>query len=179
MPLFKAVTRKSTVAWKSPDGQRTIHEVVLEVEGEPFKTQTFSEKIAEVGFEGEVEVYDKNGKQFVRQAPKEGYTSGTGASSYGQRGGGVARDSFTMYMSYAKDLLVACINRGDKISYEDAIQEVIGAGHTLYEARPDNSGGSTTPDVKKDVAEDIKDEPISLEDFDKMIEKAQGDKFDI
>jgi len=179
MALVKGITRKSTEAWKSPDGQRTIYEVVLEVEGEPFKTQTFSEKIAQEGFEGELEVYEKNGKQFVRQAPKED-------SQYGGRSGGAysggksftPKDQFTMYLSYAKDLMVACIARGDKITFEEAVSQTIGAGHTLYDDRPD-AVASTVASI---ASGETKIDDISESDFSKLLDDAvdkNKDKFDI
>ena len=55
MPIVK--TLSSEQVWQSDDGKITKYDVVVESEGRSFKTQTFSEKIATAGFEGEVESY--------------------------------------------------------------------------------------------------------------------------
>jgi hypothetical protein len=61
---MKINVTKAVQVWKSSDGSRKIWE--LEVPGGE-SYQTMSEKIAGGG-EFEVEVYDKNGRKFVRQA---------------------------------------------------------------------------------------------------------------
>lgn len=70
---MKAKTLSSQQVWQSPDGQKTIWEVVLEADGKQYPLKTFSDKVAEVGFEGEVESYiNQRGDRFVKQvvAPK-------------------------------------------------------------------------------------------------------------
>lgn len=74
---MRAKTTKTEQAWQSPDGSRTIWKVVLETDGKQYPLQTFSQKIAEVGFEGDVETYlSKKGDRFVRQVAKERNYSG-------------------------------------------------------------------------------------------------------
>lgn len=69
---MKAKTVSSKETWKAPDGQRTIWDVVLEADGKDYRLKTYSAKIAEVGFEGEVESYTNDrGDKFVKQVPKE------------------------------------------------------------------------------------------------------------
>lgn len=68
---MRAKTINSEQVWKSPDGQKTIWEVTLEAGGKQYPLKTFSNKIAEPGFEGDVESYaNQRGDRFVKQAPK-------------------------------------------------------------------------------------------------------------
>jgi hypothetical protein len=57
--------------WQSSDGQRTIWEVRLKGEdGKKYNLKTYSSKIAEQGYEGEVRSYvNPRGERFVRQVP--------------------------------------------------------------------------------------------------------------
>jgi hypothetical protein len=69
-------TKSVTEVWKAPDGNRVLYEVVLEVNGKLVKVKTWSEKVATVGFKGDLESYQKEGRDgtdtFVKQKPKEG-----------------------------------------------------------------------------------------------------------
>jgi hypothetical protein len=68
---MRAKTISSEQVWQSPDGQKTIWNVVLEADGKQYPLKTFSSRIAEVGFEGEVESYaNQRGDRFVKQVPK-------------------------------------------------------------------------------------------------------------
>lgn len=57
--------------WTSGDGQRTIWEVTLRAtDGKEYRLKTYSNKIAQMGFEGEVRSYvNPRGERFVRQVP--------------------------------------------------------------------------------------------------------------
>lgn len=100
MPIFNAETKSANSVWKSPDGQREIFEVVLLVDGNDVKAKTYSNDISRVGFSGEIETYEKEGRNgsetFVKQAPKEnaGYPqvrqggSQSGGGSYQPRDDG-------------------------------------------------------------------------------------------
>lgn len=57
--------------WQSSDGQRTIWEVSLKGDdGKDYRLKTYSNKIAQLGFEGEVRSYvNPRGERFVRQLP--------------------------------------------------------------------------------------------------------------
>lgn len=66
---MKAKTLSSEQVWQSPDGQKTIWNVILQADDKEYPLKTFSAKIAEVGFEGEVESYvNQRGDRFVKQA---------------------------------------------------------------------------------------------------------------
>jgi hypothetical protein len=68
---MRAKTLQSEQVWQSPDGQKTIWNVVIEADGKQYPLKTFSGKVAEVGFEGEVESYtNQRGDRFVKQLPK-------------------------------------------------------------------------------------------------------------
>lgn len=90
MPTVQVTTKTATQVWKSPDGQRTINEVELDWEGKTLKAKTYSDAIATVGWSGEVESYEKQGRNgnetFVKQPPKEN-------PGYGSTSGGSARSS--------------------------------------------------------------------------------------
>lgn len=62
-------TTNSEQVWQSPDGQKTIWEVTLKADGgNEYRLKTYSEAVAQLGFEGEVESYLNNrGERFVRQ----------------------------------------------------------------------------------------------------------------
>ena len=80
MPTIEVTTTQAKEVWRSPDGQRVLQEVVLDVKGHPFRAKTYSSQIAEVGWTGTVETYEKEGKRgmetFVKQPQKEGFSGG-------------------------------------------------------------------------------------------------------
>jgi len=173
MPAFRAKTVNAQQVWASPDGQRVIYSVTLDTGQGQATAKTYSKAIAQVGFEGDVETYEKTGQQgsetFVKQPPKEGgsYGGGSGGGSTGRGAGKPMADPYTMYMSYAKDILVAFIAAGnDKgMKYEDALQYVIGGAHELYDSRPD---APPKPEAGTDTVIDSADTTDLLKDLDKI-----------
>lgn len=87
----------SEQVWQSPDGEKTIWNVTLEDEqGKQWLLKTFSSRVAEVGFEGEVESYlNKRGERFVRQQPKQGAGHNNG------HGNGYTRDDAAIKAQWA------------------------------------------------------------------------------
>lgn len=64
-------TVDSKQVWQSPDGQKTIWDVLLEADNKQYPLKTYSKTIAEKGFEGDVESYvNQRGDRFVRQVVK-------------------------------------------------------------------------------------------------------------
>src|SRR4051794_14659314 len=61
-------TINSEQIWQSSDGQRTIWEVTLKADDDKeYKLKTYSSKISQMGFEGEVRSYvNPRGERFVR-----------------------------------------------------------------------------------------------------------------
>lgn len=84
MPQIRVTTKRAEQVWQSPDGQRTIYSVVLEYNGQQTTAKTYSRAIGSEGFSGEVETYEKQGKNgtetFVKQVQKEGGYQGGGGS---------------------------------------------------------------------------------------------------
>ena len=154
MPNIHVKTKEANSIWKK--GDREIFEVVVETDGNLAKVKSYSKAIAQAGFEGEVEAYEKQGRNgsetFVRQVPKEdGFNSGfqrSGGSkpSYGGKAQG---DNYTMYLSYSKDLAVALINQGDfKLeSLDKILDEVAKGGDKLFNHR------SGSAQLQRDAAE--------------------------
>lgn len=66
-------TIKSEQLWRSPDGQKTIWEVVVQANDKnTYGLKTYSPKISMLGFEGDVESYvNARGDRFVRQSFKQ------------------------------------------------------------------------------------------------------------
>lgn len=111
MPIINGVVTKSVKqVWQSPDGQRTINEVTMDYNGKLFRANTFSDKIAAEGWSGDVESYEKpgrNGSQtFVRSAPQEGNgwsggSQGGQASQSGTKSGYVPKDEAAIKAMWA------------------------------------------------------------------------------
>jgi hypothetical protein len=67
-----AKTIESEQVWQAPDKAKTIWNVTLESGGKQYPLKTYSEKIAQVGFEGDVESYvNQRGDRFVKQIAKQ------------------------------------------------------------------------------------------------------------
>lgn len=101
---MRAKTKSSEQAWKSPDGSRIIWNVVLEADGKEYPLKTFSEKISQVGFEGDIESYTtQRGEQFVKQVPKPqgGYGGGKGGNNYQPRDDAAIRAQWAIGQSIA------------------------------------------------------------------------------
>lgn len=142
MAVLEVTTTAANSVWKSPDGQREIFEVALDYKGAPFKAKTYSKDISTVGWAGEVESYEKEGKAgmpvqtFVKQPQKEKFVPKT------QAGGKFGNDQFTMYLSYAKDLAIACLTPTPKggvfndVLFAEMLGVVEAGGAQLYAARP-------------------------------------------
>ena len=78
MPQLHVRIKKAQEVWKSPDGQRVIYSLIMSVPGvdKDVGAKTYSKAIATDGWEGDIESYEKPGKNgpetFVKQIPKEG-----------------------------------------------------------------------------------------------------------
>lgn len=86
MPVMDVTTTQAKEIWRSPDGQRVIFELTLEANGQPFPAKTFSKEIAEIGWSGSVETYEKPGRggieTFVKQPQKDQYRGGGYAGGF-------------------------------------------------------------------------------------------------
>lgn len=137
MPILNgAKVTKTAQQWESPDGNRRIHQLTVSVDGVETLYKTFSDAIAVVGWEGDLEAYDKPNPKggndtFVKQHKEDG--------GYGRGGGKPQQDPFTMYLSYSKDLVVALqMSTGyEKEAFENLLKATINGGKALFDARPD------------------------------------------
>ena len=89
MPTHNVTTVTSKSIWKTPDGQREIFELGMDYQGQPLKAKTFSKEISAVGWNGDVETYEREGRNgsetFVKQPEKEGNFGGGAKPSYTPR----------------------------------------------------------------------------------------------
>lgn len=100
------------------------------------------------------------GKKFKKEYNPQG-----GSTQGGFRGGSKPSGSdFTMYLSYAKDLVVAHVTSETKstLSLEDSVAATLQYGHMLYEGRPDAPKATPEAKVSEDKAEDS-EEDLTLE----------------
>ena len=169
MPQFDTTTKRAESVWKSPDGQREIFKVTLDVDGTPLPAKTYSKDISVAGWTGKVESYEKQGRNgpetFVKQPPKEGFSGGGGYSKGGFK---QPADQFTMYLSYAKDIAVGMLTvdgKLDEAEFGKVLSAVSDGGKTLYENRPDAKPKEEEPKTEKKLDEVFGDtESFSLED---------------
>lgn len=161
MPTLQVKTVSAEQVWSK--GDLVISKLVLDYNGQEVQAKTYSKSIAVPGWSGTVETYEKQGRNgsetFVKQPLKEGGYSG-GSSS--QTGTQASRsypqqakpgfDSYTMYLSYVKDIAVALINT--KAYTEERLQElatqVAATGEMFYAMRPD--GDAKKPETAPDTS---------------------------
>lgn len=117
--------------------------------------------------EGEIDTSGQYGPKFKKAYGSGGGSYGGGGKSYGSK---PMADPFTMYLSYAKDIVVAAMARGDKLSVDDAISATLDGGKKLYDARPD--APAQVPEAVKEVfgskdvvIDEISDDPIDLSEI--------------
>ena len=140
MPQFDNVkTVSSEQVWQQ--GDKTIWKLGLDIDGQQMEAKTYSKAIAQVGWSGSVESYEKQGRYgvetFVKQPQREGGYGGARASYSG--GKKSAPDNpHTMYLSYAKDIAVAVLATGkwDGNMYQTVLEAVEAGGEQLYASRP-------------------------------------------
>lgn len=73
MPILKIKTIDSRVGWTNPNNPDMIsYDLTIEVGDKKAEARTYSKAVAEVGFEGEVETYEKNDHTYLKQKQREG-----------------------------------------------------------------------------------------------------------
>lgn len=159
MPQLQVTTKSSEQVWSSPDGQRKIYKLMLDYEGKEFVANTYSDAISQAGWSGLVETYEKPSNKpnmpaqtFVKQPPKEGASSGSYGGSGAHGFSGKQDSPFTMYLSYAKDILIAKIAVGEYADepLEALNKELLSSGYQLYDARPEAGGPPENKEPKQD-----------------------------
>lgn len=160
MPKFNgrvvAVENNGEPVWQSPDGQRKLWKVTVDVNGNQAEVSTFSGKLAQVGFNGEMESYERTNNQggndtFVKQPQQEQPAGGYRGNSGSGFKAAAPRDNFTMYLSYSKDIAVALIGQGiipSDAAFADLLKQGLAhvsvGGHFLHGQRPDAENAQTT-----------------------------------
>jgi hypothetical protein len=109
-------------------GDRTIWEVVVDAGGHQASVKTYSQAIAQVGFQGEMETYEKPGRNgsetFVRQAPKEdGYPPRVGGTT-SARSNYTPRDDAAIKAMWAVGQAVTLVTSDDIPLVGDGLQEI-------------------------------------------------------
>jgi hypothetical protein len=163
MPIIKnATTKSSSLTWTSPDQKINLYSLVLLVNGQSVATKTYSGQIASEGWTGDVETYQKTGKDgkpttFVKQIKKDSpYQRGDSKST--------PQDMYTMYLSYAKDLAIALVNTTgfDNESFNELLKNVTEGGNYLYGHRP----GAEPVEEPEDKIIELNDQPIQVDIYD-------------
>jgi hypothetical protein len=162
MPVMQAKTVASKEVWKK--GNLTIFELTLSVNGQDMRAKTYSGAIAQVGWSGTVETYEKEGRNgsetFVKQPQKEDSVYAPQSGGQGKSGGASKPfDQFTMYLSYAKDLVVALQETAgfDQKLFKELLVATIEGGNMLYNNRPEVAGVTQpTTQSYEPVDEDLK-----------------------
>lgn len=139
---MRAKTLASQQVWQSPDGQKTIWDVTLEADGRQYPLKTFSSKIAEVGFEGEVESYaNQRGDRFVKQTPKP---------EAQRSGGGYSRDDAAIKAQWAIGQAIALLSATmDKSAIN--IQIIEDYAKQLFATVSRVKGETFTPEMGRDA----------------------------
>lgn len=180
MPQITGVTTKEVKhVWSSPDNSRHINEVTMDYNGKLFKANTFSDKIATEGWSGDVESYEKEGRNgsqtFVKQVPKEGGAYSGQTSTGGRTSGSyVPKDEKAIQAMWAIGQSIAALN--DKVEdlqlVEDYSKELfamvdrVKTGDSTSEQSYTVTGDDTVADA---------DAPLDLSLMDEML---SGDKVD-
>jgi hypothetical protein len=166
---MRGKTISAEQVWKSPDGSRKIYEVSIEADGKVYTLQTYSDKISKVGFEGELETYDKDGNRFVRQKTKEG----GGNYGGGNRGGSPRNDEATQESIARSVALKAAVDmvssRGSHTKADDQKYTIQLAEHYLSWLQ-----GSSTATAQASTSSSFN----AAEDFNKKYAGDTGREFE-
>ncbi len=151
MPQFQgkivSVANNGAPAWQSPDGQRKIWQVTVDVNGKQAPCKTYSQVLSQVGYQGMIETYEKANNRggidtFIKQPAQDPQQAAQGRPySGGGQQSASQQSPYTMYLSYAKDVAVALIGKGVAFSETDLLMElkkIAAGGEFLYDMRPDN-----------------------------------------
>ena len=156
MPIIEnARTVESHETWASPDGKIKAYEVILLVNDKKLKTQTYSNQIATVGWSGTLDSYEKGGRTLVRQPQKQMTSSARPMA-----------DAFSMYLSYAKDLVIAwaTIYQEAAPNLTDWTDKTLSTAYELWNSRPDGKPAEVPETNIADALEPhIEPEPEPLE----------------
>lgn len=173
MPTFEITTKTSRSVWKSPDGQREIFEIGVEYEGKPLAAKTYSRDISVPGWTGEVETYEKEGRNgpetFVKRPAKEG-SYGSGGGSYS----GSKRDDSHIKAQWAIGQAIAWLNV-HTLPDETDMSNIEPLANDLFAMvdRVKNSLDTVVPVDDATVVDLDKGEVVSAKELDRVLGKTE------
>lgn len=89
MPKLVIKTVESKAGWTNPNNPDMVsYDVTIEANGRKAQARTFSKAISEVGFEGEVETYEKKDHTYLKQVQSEEYANKSYSNNRRSFGGG-------------------------------------------------------------------------------------------
>jgi hypothetical protein len=176
MPILNDVeTVDSKIIWQK--GDRTIYEVELEYQGNPFKAKSYSDRVAAIGFTGDVEVYDKQGQrgseQFVRQAPKENAAPASSGTSTAARPAYQPKDEKAIQAMWAISQAIALSTATVK---ENATLEHVYNNAAELFSMVDAVKNSDTKQAQLDIVQEVPEGPVSLDEIDALFKSDMDDK---
>lgn len=181
MAIVNGVTTKSaSLVWKSPDGARELYEVVLDYQGQELKAKTYSTTLINVGWEGDVLVEERQGKQgletFVKQAPKEdSWKPSGGGSMQSSTGGGTSGSSKNAYVPKDEKAIQAMWAIREANTYftleslDMAAVEGLAVEMMDMVDRVKASQSTDTAPVALDVVAEVVDDPLDLSLMDEVL----------
>lgn len=172
MPRFNVKTISGNQIWASPDGQRKIYELVVDMDGKQLKAKTYSDAISQAGWSGEVETYEKANRNggmdtFVKQPPKEGGSGNYGASG-GRSYGGSQKDEAAIKAMWAIGQAANIVNgAGIPFAEKDFYPSVKEVAARLFEMVDKVKMGELTTQSPAglDTVHQVPDDDISVEDL--------------
>jgi hypothetical protein len=110
MPVLKIKTIESKVGWTNPSNPDMVsYDLTIDVGGKKAEARTYSKAVAELGFEGEVETYEKNDHTYLKQKqtgsfqPRRSFGGPAKDNSDGQRQGMCINNAANYVNSQGKD----------------------------------------------------------------------------
>lgn len=162
-----AKTISSEKIWSSPDGSRSIWSAKLDTGGVQYSLKTYSGKIAQVGFEGDVETYQKGDQRFVKQVPKENNFTNPGASITPP----TKTDPNTIRAQFAIKAAIACIGAGAVVPIDnkkDSLGVVLETAKRLFTMVDEVKAVALSASAQQNdtvVTNFDDDEPINVDDI--------------
>lgn len=185
MPQFEAITKYAKSVWRSPDGEREIFEVTLDVQGQEAKASTYSKDIATIGWTGTVETYEKEGKggrpsqTFVKQPPKEGGYGGgrsQAATQTSHSSSYQAKDEKAIQAMWAIGQSIQAHNNSealDVLDFPSVEAYAVELNDMVGRVKAEASTDTTAPDNSDKVV------PVSGTESDKELSTQMDDTLDV
>lgn len=170
MPVLKIKTVDSRVGWTNPSNPDMVsYDLTIDVEGKKAEARTYSQPISVVGFEGEVETYEKNEHTYLRQVKKDFGGGFTPRRSFG----GPSKDNSDgqrqgMCINNAANYINT--NNTKELSAVEWAKIVHSYASELYNLGDINKSQPNKVDVVADVNED---KPIDLSDIEDIFGPTQ------